>query len=295
MIKMNRRHKDSIFRALFSDKENFISLYNAIHETNLDPKCTEIKQMEIPQTLYSTYKNDVSMLIEDKIIVLIEHQSTINQNMPIRFLEYVTRLYEQILKTENRYKETVIPLPVPEFYVFYNGEKKYTQKKLKLSDAFIKHTEKTPLELNVEIKNIQSTKDKNSELKLMEYCSILKQYTQFLEIVRNCKSNRHGFKKAVEEAISKGILSEFLETNNKEIVNMLCARYSYKTDIKVKAQEAAEKAYKEGIESGFSQGITKGSIHERTETAKRMLKHNIDYQTIMIATNLSVEEIESLK
>ena len=283
MIKMNRRHKDSLFRALFSDKENFISLYNAIHETNLDPKKTEVKQLEIPQTLYSTYKNDISMLIEDKIIVLIEHQSTINQNMPIRFLEYVTRLYEQILKTENRYRESVIPLPVPEFYVFYNGEKKYTQKTLKLSDAFISHAENPPLELNVEIKNIQSTTNKDSELKLMEYCSILKEYALFIEIVKKYKNNRRGFKKAVEEAISNGILKDFLENNFKEIINMLCARYSYMTDIRVKAQEAAEIAFKEG------------TAQERIETAKRMLAKNYPITDISEISGLSVKEIEQLK
>jgi len=33
--------------------------------------------------------NDVSFTVGDRLIVLIEHQSTINENMPLRLLMYV--------------------------------------------------------------------------------------------------------------------------------------------------------------------------------------------------------------
>ena len=99
MKKHNRRYKDSVFVDLFGEdkdaKENFLSLYNALHGTHLDSS-TELKPLRLDNVMYMSFCNDVSCLIDNKIIVLAEHQSTVNANMPVRFLEYVSRLYEQI-------------------------------------------------------------------------------------------------------------------------------------------------------------------------------------------------------
>ena len=124
MAKRNRNVKDSLFCDLFGrdkdGKKNFLSLYNAIHSTNLTLENTRIEYKEIPQTIYKTFNNDVSMLINDKLIVMLEHQSTINENMPFRLLEYITRIYESLMENENRYAERRIMIPYPEFYVFYH-------------------------------------------------------------------------------------------------------------------------------------------------------------------------------
>ena len=82
--KTNRNYKDSVFVDLFAHdvtaKENFISLYNALHGTNLDAKTTDVQPVMLEQVLYMKYYNDIAMLIDGKIVILIEHQSTINQN-----------------------------------------------------------------------------------------------------------------------------------------------------------------------------------------------------------------------
>ena len=86
MSTVNRKYKDSVFVDLFAEdekaKENFLSLYNALHKRTL--KDTDrLKNVRLDQVLYMTFYNDVSYLVENKIIVLAEHQSTINPNMPI--------------------------------------------------------------------------------------------------------------------------------------------------------------------------------------------------------------------
>ena len=97
---INRNYKDSVFVDLFAHdktaKENFISLYNALHGSNLDAKTTEIEPVMIEQVLYMKFYNDIAMLVDGKIVVLVEHQSTINENMPFRMLEYIARIYEKI-------------------------------------------------------------------------------------------------------------------------------------------------------------------------------------------------------
>ena len=88
MALFNRTYKDSVFVDLFKRKENFLSLYNSIHKTNLKLEDTQMELKEIPQSVYKTFNNDVSMLVNGRLIVMVEHQSTINENMPLRFLEF---------------------------------------------------------------------------------------------------------------------------------------------------------------------------------------------------------------
>ena len=166
--KTNRNYKDSVFVDLFAHditaKENFISLYNALHGTNLDAETTEVQPVMLERVLYMKYYNDIAMLIDGKIVILIEHQSTINKNMPFRFLEYIARIYEKITTKDEKFGRKLVKLPIPEFYVFYNGKDDYpVESVMKLSDAFMQLDGKLrnqlenanyPLEISVKVINI---------------------------------------------------------------------------------------------------------------------------------------------
>ena len=84
MSTANRKYKDSVFVDLFSEdekaKENFLSLYNALHGTNLQMSCP-VENIRLDNVMYMNIINDVSCLVDNKIIILAEHQSTINENM----------------------------------------------------------------------------------------------------------------------------------------------------------------------------------------------------------------------
>ena len=158
MAKHNRRYKDSVFVDLFGEdknaKDNFLALYNALHGTHLD-STTELKRLRLEQVMYMTFYNDVARLVDDRIIVLVEHQSTVNANMPLRFLQYVARLYEQIQEPKAKYYRTLQKIPTPEFYVFYNGVGNYPERTtLRLSDAFMTMPAKPSIELIVSVINI---------------------------------------------------------------------------------------------------------------------------------------------
>ena len=244
MTKHNRRYKDSVFVDLFGEdkdaKKNFLSLYNALHGTHLDGS-TELKPLRLEHIMYMSFCNDVSCLIDNKIIVLAEHQSTVNSNMPVRFLEYSARLYEQILNPRDRYLCRLKEIPTPEFYVFYNGEENYpVQAELKLSDAFSVKSVKPSLELLVKVLNINYNKDN----KLLENCKPLEEYTLFVETVRRHirLDGENGFKNAIKECIQNDILKDYLERKSREVMNMLIAEYDYDTDIAVQREEERETA-----------------------------------------------------
>ena len=288
----NRKYKDSVFVDLFSEdekaKENFLSLYNALHGTELkDTK--QLKNVRLDQVLYMSFYNDVSYLVENKIIVLAEHQSTINPNMPLRCLEYISRLYETIFESKEKYSRKLLHIPRPEFYVFYNGEEPFPcNKTLKLSDAFIERIEDSSLELIVKVINI----NQQNHHPLLKNCQTMYEYTVFVETVRKWKEldPQNGFQKAIEECIANNILRDYLKRKTKEVLNMLLAEYNYETDIAVQRAEEREIAFAEGIEQGFSDGSYKKAL----ETAKLMRTHNYPITEICTMTGLTKEEVENI-
>ena len=304
----NRNYKDSVFVDLFAKditaKENFVSLYNALHETNLDYKTTEVKPVMIEQVLYMKYYNDIAMLIDNKIVVLIEHQSTINENMPFRILEYIARIYEKVVKTKNKFGKKLVKIPLPEFYVFYNGKEDFPlEKTLKLSDAFML-PEKAfsadlanfPLEITVKVVNINI--DKGNPI--LKRCKILDQYSEFIELVR--KSIDSGtddpFTTAISKSIKEGFLSDYLARKSTEVENMLMTEYDYDTDIAVQREEAYEdglsKGLQQGISQGISQGIKQGAYQEKLETAKNLFHLGLSIEQISTVTGLSGETLQQL-
>ena len=316
--KTNRNYKDSVFVDLFAHditaKENFISLYNALHGTNLKVETTDVQPVMLERVLYMKYYNDIAMLIDGKIVILIEHQSTINKNMPFRFLEYIARIYEKITTKDEKFGRKLVKLPVPEFYVFYNGKDDYpTESVMKLSDAFMQLDSKLknqlentsyPLEISVKVININVDK----ENPILKRCEALKEYSEFIEQVRFNIENAvpEPFTTAIKEAIKKGFLSDYLNRKSTEVQNMLLAEYDYDTDIAVQRKEAREEGIKygiaigekcgrnEGISIGLSQGITQGVHQKAVETAKTLLTFGDSIEKVSKVTGLSVEEIEKL-
>jgi len=300
MAKHNRRYKDSVFVDFFGEdknaKANFLSLYNALHGTCLD-ETTELEPLRLEQVMYMAFRNDVACLVDGKIIVLIEHQSTVNANMPLRFLQYAARLYERIQNPRDRYLRRLKKIPTPEFYVFYNGEEDYPESAtLRLSDAFITVSEKPSLEVVVSVTNINYNKDNE----ILHTCKPLKEYTLFVDAVRRHTKfdNENGFRNAIKECIRNDILREYLQRKSKEVMNMLIAEYDYDVDIAVQREEEREIALKEGIAQGeakgFSEGTSEGSHQKALETAKTMLAMHYPLEDICKITGLTEREIERL-
>ena len=296
MSTSNRKYKDSVFVDLFSEdekaKENFLSLYNALHGTHL-PLSSPVENIRLENVMYMNIINDVSCLVDDKIIVLAEHQSTINENMPIRFLEYIARLYEKLQAPTDRYLRKLSKIPTPEFYVFYNEIDDYPEATvLKLSDAFITKPEHAPLELEVKVYNIN--KGKGAEV--LTRCKTLDEYSLFVEEVRKQigLDSENGFTNAVKICIEKGILKEYLQRKSREVINMLVAEYDYDTDIAVQREESLRIGIQQGIEQGIQQGFSDGSYQTKLETAKLMKEENCEISFIQKMTGLSKEEVENI-
>lgn len=280
MHNQSRNYKDTVFVDLFGKcpeaRENFLSLYNAMHRTNLTLADTKVEPIMLEKTIYRQRYNDVSMLVNGQIIVLVEQQSTINENMPLRFLEYIARLYEKIIPLEERYKSKMSSLPNPEFYVFYNGNTDYpAETTLKLSDAFYNKNKNPILELSVKVYNI----NKHGNLSFLENCSSLYGYVKLVEYAKQAKAKGTddylGY--AIQRCIKEGLLADYLNRNSSEVRNMLIAEYDYDTDIRVQRQEA------------FEDGIAQ----QKAEDEKWLEKERSNFATITAQKDAEIAELKA--
>ncbi len=299
--KPSRNHKDTVFVDLFAKdetaKQNFRSLYRALYNIELDDDA-KINSVHIENVLYTNMVNDVSYILEDRIIFLAEHQSTINENMPLRCLSYIERLYGQLVKMKERYKKDAIKIPTPEFYVFYNGREDYpVTKTLKLSDAFKQKNKKIKLEIIVEVININL--DKRN--KILDRCTPLREYSQFIESVRRNTAidPENGFEKAIEQCMANGILKDYLERKSKEVRNMLTAEYDYEMDIAVQREEAMMHGIKQGRQEGMQQGklegMQEGENKRNSAIVLNMVSKGFDMQTISECTDLDISEVQKIR
>lgn len=236
--KVVRNYKDTVFRMLFQEPENLLSLFNAVNGTHYEnPEELQVNTLE--NAIYMSMKNDISCVLDFRMN-LYEHQSAINPNMPLRDLVYVVKLYEKMIQDMDLHSQKRIMLPTPRFIVFYNGEKQQPEwKELRLSDSFMTDTGEVNLELVVLQLNINA--GFNEEIK--ENCKTLNEYMQYVERVR-CYQRKmplaQAVKQAVDECISEGILRDFLRENKSEVVSLSIFEYDEEKHLKNVREEGRE-------------------------------------------------------
>jgi hypothetical protein len=294
MAQANRNHKDSVFVRLFSEKSALLELYNALSGENYAPD-TEIEIATLDDVLFMDRINDLAFLIHHRLIVLVEHQSTINENIPLRFLQYVAREYEKIIDPLSVYKSRLIKIPKPVFIVLYNGTADLPDEViLRLSDAFedVEGIEDNALELTVRIVNIRKGKNE----KIVQRSQMLSGYVEFIDRIReNCRVRKMKLNDAMTEAVKycirADILTDFMKTNGSEVVNMLLTEFNIDDAKMVWREEARE----EGREQGIAEGEARAEARERTKAQRDVLRVlELRFKSVPAGIRKSVESYTDL-
>lgn len=94
-------------------------------------------------------------------------------------------------------------------------------------------------------------------LKIENKCDILKQYCQFVEIIRKDydTKNYESFTKALNKCIEQGILSDYLKRNSTEVFNLLVNEYRYEDDVAAQREEADEMRAKKDALAFIKEGV----------------------------------------
>lgn len=285
MQQIKRSYKDGVFRQLFNDKEKLIELYNALSGRSYS-KDTEIEIVTLEDALFGDIKNDLSFIMDNRFIVMIEHQATVNPNMPLRMLSYAAREYERRGLTKKVYSRRRIEIPTPELYMLYNGaEDQPIMQELKLSDAYIAKCGKISLEARVKVINVNY--DKGADI--LKRCKTLNEYSMFIHMIRE-RQQEKGLQKAVEESMRecmrKGILTEFLERNGGDIVSLV--------RIELTREECEAIREEDGYVRGLEDGLNEGRIEEQLKIARNMKALGLTTDVISKASGLMEKEIEAL-
>ena len=285
MQQIKRSYKDGVFRQLFNDKEKLIVLYNALSGRSYS-KDTEIEIVTLEDALFGDIKNDLSFIMDNRFIVMIEHQATVNPNMPLRMLSYAAREYERRGLTKKVYSRRRIEIPTPELYMLYNGaEDQPIMQELKLSDAYIAKCGKISLEARVKVINVNY--DKGADI--LKRCKTLNEYSMFIHMIRE-KQQEKGLQKAVEESVRecmrKGILTEFLERNGGDIVSLV--------RIELTREECEAIREEDGYVRGLEDGLNEGRIEEQLKIARNMKALGAETAFISKASGLTKEPPDGL-
>lgn len=247
-VSVNRNYKDNLFCFLFGrSKENALSLYNAVNGTNYT-NADDLEFQTLEDVIFIKMKNDVAFLFGHELC-LYEHQSTYNPNMPLRGLMYAANEYRKLLHNKRlEYRSTLVKIPVPRYYVFYNGEDKQPEKKeLKLSEAFEIPDKSGKYEWTATMLNINY--GENAEM--MNHCRILQDYSRLVYEVNKRRKVYKDFKTAIIEAvdycIDNDILKDFLMVHKSEVLDMLLTEYDEKLHSETLRQEGFEEGLKEGL------------------------------------------------
>lgn len=277
-FKLKRNSKDSVFTKLFSDPANVAQLYNDIHPAE-NVSADDIEIITLHATLVNTLYNDLGFLVrdsdgKDKVMILVEAQSTWNENMCLRILDYLVESIRNYLKSIGKtvHQPSKIPLPMPEFYILYTGNRSVPDF-ISLNEMFFDG--KASVDLKVKIFNKESNR------------TLYEQYIGFCHVIDDLRKiygdSIDCVKAAIEECRKRGYLVPFLMQHEKEVITLMAELFD---------EEVALKDY---LAATNAESEARGETKSKIKMAHSLLSFGyIPIQDIAKATGFSIEEINKI-
>ena len=269
-IKAKRTAKNSVFLDLFQNKSYLLKLYKTLHPEDTAATEDSLTDVTIENVLTDNLYNDLGFIVGNKLMILIEAQSTWTMNILVRVLLYLTQSYHEYFQRtrQNYYKSKKVKMPKPELYVIFTGNKGQKPNRISLSKEFF---EDADIDLEVKAKIIyESDKD-----------DIINQYIIFCKVF-NEQTQQYGMtQKAVTETIrickDRNVLKEYLHSREKEVVTIMMSLFD---------------------EEQIMNSFIRSERHDADrETAERMIKDG-EMSLEKIAhyiPSLSMEELEEIQ
>ena len=237
-LPVNRIYKDRLYKMIFNNKSELLKLYNAINGTHYDdPAMLTITTLD--NAIYMTMENDLSFII-DMRLALYEQQSTVNPNLPLRFLMYIADIYSAYVKDMNIYSSKKLQIPLPSFVIFYNGVQSQPDRaEFLLSELFHPTSNEPALELKAVMLNI----NKGHNQELMNACHTLRDYSEYVARIRTYSGElpfADAVEKAITECIQENILRDFLLKNRAEAKAMSIYEYDEEKTMRMFRKETLE-------------------------------------------------------
>lgn len=300
VVKVNNPH-DKIFKLILAEKKQAIELINKV--LNLSPKLTE-KEIErystehIDYLLRASTSDFVYKMKQRDVFFLLEHQSTIDYNMPKRILEYEVEIIKEAVKgkklTKNNHKlPTVIPI------VIYTGSRKWNvEKYIQECQVILQGAERVNLgEYYVIDVNDYSNEELEKDELFLSKVLLLEKLKREEEIIQVLDRIIHTEKDKNNQEILKRVIAFILKgkISNKNIEKLVKKLEREELDMVIEVlQKENERQRKIGIRQGVKQGVKQGIRQATSNIAQKMLQLGIKPEEIEKVTGLTKEEIKKL-
>ena len=246
-VMAKRTSKNSVFLDLFQNKCYLLKLYKTLHPEDTTATEDSLTDVTIENVLTDNLYNDLGFIVNNKLMILIEAQSTWTMNILVRVLLYLAQSYHEYFQrtSQNYYKSKKVKMPKPELYVIFTGNKGRKPDKISLSKEFF---EGADIDIEVKAKVIYES----------DTDDIINQYIIFCKVF-NEQTKQHGMtQKAVTETIrickDRNVLREYLFDREKEVVTIMMSLFdeeqimrTYAKDIEKETErKTAERMIKKG-------------------------------------------------
>jgi len=211
--------KNNVFCDLFSDSGYLLQLYQTLHPEDKDTTEADLTTTTLETLICKGIYNDLGFMVKDRLIILVEAQSTWSVNIIIRALMYLMASYSNYFDERGilLYNKEKVQMPKPELYVVYCGDKGSHPDTLSLREEYFAGQDCC---IEAQVKVIYTDGSH----------SIIDQYIIFCRIL-NEQIKIHGrTKKAIEETFrickDKDILKEYLKKREQEVITMMVSLFN---------------------------------------------------------------------
>ena len=280
-IKAKKTAKDSVFRDLFENPTYLLQLYQVLHPEDREVTEDQISSVTIKNILLDQMYNDLGFMVKQRLLLLVEAQSTWSRNIVIRALLYLANTWQEYIQEKklNIYGSGGMVLPKPELYVIYTGERKERPEWISLSKEFFPGQE---CFVDVKVRMLYDGKEGD----------ILNQYVTFTKIyneqVKQQGRTREAVLKTIRICKDRKILKEYLEGREKEVVDIMMTLFDQEYAVERYGDERELK----GLAEGKAKGLEEGAIKAKREMTYELFDMGFSDNKIAKVVKVSLETVK---
>jgi len=214
----------------------------------------DLEIVTLQSILLNGIYNDLGFLVrKDKLMILVEAQSTWSPNIVIRSLMYLMNTCQEYFtkKRIQLYGSSKAQMPKPELYVIYTGEKGNHPDVLSLKNEFFPDTD-CCIDAKVKVIYLRNSND------------IINQYIGFCRVFNEQVALYGRTLKAAKEIVricrDMDLLSDYMGERETEVEGIMLALFDQEQVWNIEKEHIRQQALEQGVSQGLSQGLSQGRL-----------------------------------
>ena len=283
-MKIKSNCRDSVFVSMFGeeDKKYLLDLYKALHPEDKDVTVDDLDNVSIENVLVNDIYNDLGFTVKNRLIVLVEAQTTWSPNILIRMLIYIGKSYQDYIYSHeeiknNLYGKSKIVAPTPELYVLFAGEKGKNKRILSLQEDFFESTDSN---IDIKVKVIYADDNRSDIIgQYLTFCMVYKEQLQKYKADKSPENKIKAIRETIKICKEKDVLREFLTQHEREVQEVMFGLFT---------QEELTEAFGN---SRYNEGVSQQIDH----TILKMLELHKSYEEIAEVNEVSVDYVKQIE